>query len=238
MTKPSGVEIGQIWGKDSEQYTVDGVGPGDRVSFKTPAWFTTASRLLHGRDWSCIGIETRHGRVMVGEVRIPPPGLGFLPSVLVHRVRAYEEVTLVVRTLAGLTTELPYPASTVAGWPLVRYEPAVPEPEASKPTDPRTPRERLRAEVDAVFSEDAHQHPAYAVARRAAILALFEAPGQDNQDMAAMSYKAALAGLHDYEAVRGHMTRPSAQATRWAKLLGGGQYPLVFREYERVRAWA
>jgi hypothetical protein len=237
MTKPSRVEVGQIWGKDSEQYTVDGVGPGDRVSFKTSLWGIT-QMLLHGRDWSCIGIETRNGRVMLGEVRIPPPGLGVLPSVLVHRVRAYEEVTLVGRTLAGLTTELPYPASTVAGWPLVRDEHVVPEPEAAKPTDSRTSRERLRAEVDAVLSEDARQHPAYAVTRRAAILALFEAPGQDNQDTAAISFKAALACLHGYEAVRGHMTRPSDKAARQAKLLGGGQYPLVFREYERVRAWA
>lgn len=85
------------------------------------------------------------------------------------------------------------------------------------PPDPRAAREQRRRAISAVLAEDARRHPAFATARRCAVMAWAE-----SFDMAfhalkdgapdAIGARPLLAGLHTYEARRGGMREPRAGA--------------------------
>lgn len=118
------------------------------------------------------------------------------------------------------------------------WEPMPPAPLAWAPKpDPRAEREQRRREIDAELREDARRFPAFATARRAAVLAAYEsAPPMPPEDMLPVGHtKNILRDCHRYEAKRGGMTKPSADAVKWAAL-AGGTYEMALAVYERARS--
>lgn len=103
--------------------------------------------------------------------------------------------------------------------------------------NPRAEREQRRREIDAVLREDARRFPAFATARRAAVMATYEsAPPMPPEEMLPVGHaENILRDCHRYEAKRGGMTKPSADAVKWAAL-AGGTYEVALAVYERARS--
>jgi hypothetical protein len=89
------------------------------------------------------------------------------------------------------------------------------KPPAPKP-DPRAERERRRREIDAVLAEDARRFPAFATARRAAVLAATEEFQMHGSDILTSTAERIVGQLHAYEALRGGMAKPSKAADDYA----------------------
>lgn len=101
---------------------------------------------------------------------------------------------------------------------------------------PLNPRAAARAAIDAILKEDARRFPAFATARKAAVLAAYEgAPPFGPAKMVPVSHAASiLRDCHRYEVIRGGMTKPSESAASWVKL-AGGPFAVALAVYERVR---
>ncbi len=113
--------------------------------------------------------------------------------------------------------------------------------EEHSPPDPLIARARSRAEIDAVLREDARRWPAFATARRAAVMAACERP--DPPPVAEVV--TALAAFHAYENARGGMRVDISERApftdAWRLLRDMGQdisIPVAgtcWRHYERAR---
>lgn len=102
--------------------------------------------------------------------------------------------------------------------------------------DPRAEREQRRRAISAVLAEDARKFPAFATARRCAVMAAYEsAPPMPPEDMLPATHAAnILRDCHRYEAKRGGMTKPSAEAADWMRH-AGGTFAVALSVYERNR---
>lgn len=123
---------GQVWSSPftpGALYVIESANA-DRVTFFDEAGWTEPSRMR--ADWSCVGIETPHGRVMVGERRKAPHEI-----VTVSKVLSDQAVGLRSEN-GGVWSGL---ASEVAQWPLVPGPLSVAAKEAQR--DPG-PIDRLR----------------------------------------------------------------------------------------------
>jgi hypothetical protein len=106
---------------------------------------------------------------------------------------------------------------------------------ASKP-DPRAERERRRREIDAVLAEDARRFPAFATARRCAVMAAYEAQPNLHESAA----HDMLTNLRGYEDARGVGRDPWVRAADpfvgWGRR-GGTERAVeaAVASYERAR---
>lgn len=103
------------------------------------------------------------------------------------------------------------------------------EKAAQRPSDPRVTRQR---EIDAILVEDASLHPAFAMARKAAVMAACEGNVSASWTNAGWAQRV-LALFHEYEAKRGGATRPAADATRFIE---GQMASKPIAVYERYRS--
>lgn len=286
--------VGQIWRYDcmtpeyQGTHTVRSVEDGV-VYFRDYDGAPLVRYLTGSGGWSCIGVETLHGRVMVGERRISDHPTADDPRVTVERISNHGHVVL---RPAGASFVVGQSAERVATWPLVT-EPAKPEPccryagrdhicerggvplgstagewaetvaivppehaerareiveaasrsidraltgtgiPATAPTSPpdsRNDREWRRRQIDAVLREDAQRFPAFAIARRCAVMAACERHQAENGPQSA---EYMLECLRVYEASRGGGKAPSALAVR---LRDGWGDPTIVDVYERARS--
>ncbi len=269
---------GQIWRHESsgaEKVVALAVLAPEGCKF-TGAQFTDGTVAPLGPTWRCIGIETGHGRVMVGERRTPA-----------FRSDVYEVVEIRERGVVGIAVaghvygEL---SSVVARWPLAAEPSPMATPErvaeahakgiaklraffgadvddkpltdddardavdrlgldtkawaadvrkrvaATIPTE-REQHEDLRREIDALLREDAREHPAFATARRCAVLAFCEGapPAPPSDLIRPVDVASLLSRLHAYERVRGAGSRPSEAAEAM------GVHVVAVAAYERAR---
>lgn len=185
------------------------------------------------RSWPCVGVETPAGRVMVGERRGDRSGVTVL-AVVDGGAVGIDGHCLRVR---GDYATMHFQADVVASWPLVTTRPGcgcvtceckAPSPVATK--------QARRREIDAIIADDAHRFPAFATARRAAVMAAFEgAPPVAPEDIVPVGHASnILRDCHRYEALRGGMTKPSTSAVEWAAL-AGGSFAIALAAYERMR---
>jgi hypothetical protein len=106
---------------------------------------------------------------------------------------------------------------------------------ALAPPDPRAEREQRRREIDAVIAEDARRFPAFATARRAAVVAKCEGePAHDTMTTIHAPLASAMLGwLREYEEKRGAGRAPSEAANFHARVTFGTDAQAV---YERARS--
>lgn len=118
----------------------------------------------------------------------------------------------------------------------VFLRPAPPLP--SPPPDPRLVREQRRREIDAVLREDARRFPAFATARKCAVVAGFEECSTNAETLSsgvAQECPGTLAAawlktLHEYEAARGCAKAPSREVR--SRFRAGA----MIAAYERARS--
>lgn len=311
---------GQIWrAHGTLEYVLDKREPG--VATSTDEFFSVVGRDgwfnvswgIYQEEWSCVGVDTPAGRVMVGERREAPSG--------VHTVLAVASPDgpydiAWAHTVCDRDGESHLPAVTVASWSLLPalgpLATAAPQASESKAVafdrvtiggievpckaiahpvyvggemigttrgvwefewtvmagdlaphlpsaDPlcapipnaanlipqavaemqaqREIREARRREIDDVLREDARRHPAFATARRGAVMAAYEgAPPCAPEDMVPVRHaENILRDCHRYETKRGGMTKPSAEAVDWARH-AGGTFAVALAVYERARS--
>lgn len=101
--------------------------------------------------------------------------------------------------------------------------------------DPRAEREARRREIDRVLAKDARRFPAFATARKCAVIAMFEdAPPVPPADlMDEVHVEQWIVNLRDYEDLRGIGRAPSAAAQRYAQ---GNLHDMTVTVYERARS--
>ncbi|HSM93368.1 MAG TPA: hypothetical protein VLT47_10830 [Anaeromyxobacteraceae bacterium] len=194
---------------------------------RVPHGSVNMSLLADGYGWRCVGIETPHGRVMVGERRNANAINGYDANSAYALIR---EVLFVVDGervwlsdgVEGWAAE----AAKIATWPLVHDEPAKPKvadllAELLHADDcwyAHSPvaREARRREIDAVLREDARAHPAFATARRCAVMAAVEAweRVKDGREFSMVNVTCLVADLRRYEDARGGLTKPNTDAGR------------------------
>lgn len=100
----------------------------------------------------------------------------------------------------------------------------------TSPPDPRIARDKARAEIDAVLREDASRFPAFATARRCAVMSECEPMAHvGSENTGGRDAGRMLAMLHRYEERRGGLTVPRAGAAAYA------EGDPMFGHYERAR---
>jgi hypothetical protein len=198
----------------------------------------------------CVGIDTPNGRVLVGQSRRAPsnwPGNQRATPYRVVAVCAHAAVFLQSTEGPDWTAD----AAMVATWPLLdcALDPASTAHAKDSPSQADPPseaivrehvrehvRERDRRAIDAVLAKDAHEHPVFAVARRAAVLALIDERTGTLPERDRGLLNTLLASLHIYEDRRGGMSGPSAEGIAFAR-----KTPLwerAFAAYERARRFS
>lgn len=104
--------------------------------------------------------------------------------------------------------------------------------------EPRVVRELGRMAVESLLREDARRYPAFATARRAAVLSMmgWDWGHDDERNVDVDAAASALSLCFFYEELRGGMTRPRDEADRY-RLMGGPDSPdaRVLDVYERNR---
>jgi hypothetical protein len=107
----------------------------------------------------------------------------------------------------------------------------------ASPPDPRIAREAQRREIDAILHDDARRFPAFATARRCAVMAIFEGapPVPPSEKVRPSQAETVIAICHSYERERGGQREPSeASRGRHGRLLE--LYARGIDAYERARA--
>jgi hypothetical protein len=100
------------------------------------------------------------------------------------------------------------------------------------PPDPRAEREQRRREIDALLREDARRHPAFATARKCALLAALEDSEVHAGDVGHVPLF--LAELRAYEAARGGGRTPSPLAV--VGYTTDAEDARILAAYERTRS--
>ncbi len=182
------------------------------------------------------------GRASIGGVSSPPAPIGravgqyaadgdiAVTVADLHKALAATGMTMDVERL-GDRLGLRWDTSSPAPPAVPRFPTAFPAP-----PDPRAEREQRRRAISAALAEDARRWPAFATARRAAVMAWYE--GRDDTPMG--NTEVVLALCVAYERERGGATRPSADADKRAKrstgCFGFTKADVVLGHYERARA--